>query len=68
MDVSCWVGRHLEELIGALAAMATAVIIWRQASLLRQQNQLNALLSFATGMGIESITSSKIDMGAKFGR
>jgi hypothetical protein len=45
MDVSCWVGRHLVELIGALAAVATAVIIWRQASLLRQQNQLNALLS-----------------------
>jgi hypothetical protein len=40
-----WIENQLVELVGAGGAVATAVIIWWQARLLRQQNQLNALLS-----------------------
>ena len=41
-------------IITASATLATAFIILRQAGLLREQNQLNALISLQTGLGISA--------------
>jgi hypothetical protein len=40
----CWFEQHLIELLTMGGTVATAFIIWQQAHLLREQNQVNALI------------------------
>jgi hypothetical protein len=44
MTLLCWFEQHSIDLLTMAGTIATALIIWRQAHLLNQQNQVNALL------------------------
>jgi hypothetical protein len=44
MTILCWLEQHWIDLLTTAGTIATALIIWRQAYLLNQQNQVNALI------------------------